>query len=153
MDTCSRKQLIATCSSDKTVNIWNYKDFKLELTQTYPEECLTVAFHPSGLHLVIALQDKVLMTNITSKGLNQIKSLSIKSCTEVKFSHGGHLFACVAKTNEIHVYNFYTADCPVSQQYPGHQGTVKCIEWFENDMGLSSCGLDGAIYFYDLFIH
>ena len=59
LDTCIRKQLVATCSKDRTVCIWNYKDHTLELMQSYQDECLAVAFHPSGLHLVVAQQDKV----------------------------------------------------------------------------------------------
>ena len=50
-----RKQLIVTCSKDKTVNIWNYHTKELELSTPFAEECLAVAFHPSGLHLVVAM--------------------------------------------------------------------------------------------------
>lgn len=55
LDVCIRKELIVTCSRDKTVSIWNYATKTHEISQTFPEECLTVAFHPSGLHLIIAL--------------------------------------------------------------------------------------------------
>jgi WD40 repeat protein len=56
LDVCIRKQLIATCSKDKTVCVWNYDSRKLEIKSTaYAEECLTLAFHPSGLHLIVAL--------------------------------------------------------------------------------------------------
>ena len=88
--------------------------------------------------------------NITSKGLTLVKTLPVKSCAEISFANGGHLFACVAKQTEIHVYNFYTLECPQHMQYVGHQGQVQCIAWFENDMGFSTCGKDGNIYFYDL---
>ncbi len=27
---------------------------------------------------------------------------------------------------------------------------VRSIDWWENDMGFTSCGLDGNVYFYDL---
>jgi len=59
LDVCIRKELIATCSRDKTISIWNYATKTHEITAVFPEECLALAFHPSGLHLVIALQDKV----------------------------------------------------------------------------------------------
>ena len=55
LDTCVRKQLIVTCSRDKTVSIWNYETCQQEISHTFAEECLAVAFHPSGLHLVVAL--------------------------------------------------------------------------------------------------
>lgn len=28
---------------------------------------------------------------------------------------------------------------------------IKSIAWFENDMGFASTGVDGSIYFYDLY--
>ena len=27
---------------------------------------------------------------------------------------------------------------------------VRCVDWFEDDMGFASCGVDGNAYFYDL---
>ena len=66
LDVCIRKELIATCSRDKSVNIWNYVSKTHELGATFTEECLTLAFHPSGLHLIVALQDKVQMCNVLS---------------------------------------------------------------------------------------
>ena len=95
----------------------------IEASQSYAEECLAVAFHPSGLHLIVALLDKVQVINIASKGFVLVKNLSIKACSEIQFSNGGHLFACANKT-EIHVYNFWTLDCPKSMQYTGHQGQI-----------------------------
>ena len=55
LDTCIRKQLVVTCSKDKTVNIWNYETCQCEISHAFAEECLAVAFHPSCLHLVVAL--------------------------------------------------------------------------------------------------
>jgi hypothetical protein len=31
----------------------------LEISQTVPEDALAVAFHPSGFHVVVAIQDKI----------------------------------------------------------------------------------------------
>ena len=55
LDVCMRKELLATCSRDKTVNIWNYSTKTHEIAHSFTEECLTLAFHPSGLHLIVAL--------------------------------------------------------------------------------------------------
>lgn len=96
LDVCMRKQLIVTCSKDKTVNIWDYATRTLEIQTTFAEECHAVAFHPSGLHLIVAMQDKILMCNILSRTITSFKTHPIKGCTEIKFSHGGHLFACAA---------------------------------------------------------
>ena len=34
-------------------------------------------------------------------------------------------------------------------QFQGHLSRVQSIDWFENDLGFTSCGQDGNIYFYD----
>lgn len=64
-----------TCSKDKTVNIWDYGSRTLEITQSFPEECLAVAFHPSGLHLLVASNDKIQMCNVLSKQIVCFKQL------------------------------------------------------------------------------
>lgn len=117
LDVCIRKELIATCSRDKTVSIWNYATKTHEISWTWPEECLTVAFHPSGLHVVIALQDKIVMCNVLSSTIHHFKTISIKGCNEIKFSNGGHLFACVANEKNIHIYNFYTLETNERMQF------------------------------------
>ena len=75
MDTCIRKQLMVTCSKDKTVRVWNYNTKTLEICHGANEEALAVAMHPSGFHIIVALQDKIQLMNILSKTLNPFKSL------------------------------------------------------------------------------
>lgn len=135
------------------MSIWNYTTKMNEFSHSFTEECLTLAFHPSGLHLVVALQDKICMLNVLSEGLSQQnKILPVKGCGEIAFANGGHLFACTANLNkDIYVYDFYTADCPQTMMFVGHVSRVMSIAWFDNDMGFASCGQDGNIYFFDLY--
>lgn len=151
LDVCVRKQLVVTCSKDKTVHIWNYDTCQQEITHTFNDACLSVAFHPSGLHLLVATQDKVNMCNILSNQLNNFHQLQIQKCGEIKFAHGGHLFACVYDTKKIHVYNWYTADRNPLFSFDGHPQKIKCIDWFDNDLGFSTCAEDGAVFFWDLY--
>eukprot|EP00798_Chlamydomonas_sp_ICE-L_P031287 gene31290-6433_t len=51
MDVCVRKPLLATCSTDKTVRLWNYNDCTCELTQTFSEEIHSISIHPTGLQV------------------------------------------------------------------------------------------------------
>jgi WD40 repeat protein len=124
---------------------------EIEPTPT-PEECLAIAFHPSGLHLVVALNDKIQLMNLHADKLRPDKIWPTRNCYDIKFSHGGHMFAAVSN-KDIHVHNFYTNDCPDSMMYSGHMQRVNRIDWFENDMGFVSCSSDGGIYFYDLYTH
>jgi len=73
LDVCVRKELVATCSKDKTVSVWNYVNKTHEISQVFTEECLTLAFHPSGLHIVLALQDKIQMCKVLSNAISQYK--------------------------------------------------------------------------------
>ena len=148
LDVCIRKELIATCSKDRSVAIWNYATRSHELSHTWQEECLAVAFHPSGLHLIVAFGDKISVCNILSNKIWPFKTITLKMCSEIKFASGGHLFACAAK-NEVLVYNFYTVDSPPHMLFTGHLNRVSSIDWFENDLGFTTCGQDGNIYFYD----
>ncbi len=60
MDSCIKKPYIATTSIDRTVKVWSYTNnaqpnFNLEIDTEFSEEPYCVAFHPSGLHLVVGL--------------------------------------------------------------------------------------------------
>jgi len=76
LDVCVRKNLIATCGQDKTVKIWSYSPtlgFNLEINyevrdevsgKNEGEEALSVAFHPSGFHVVVGFSEKIRMMNL-----------------------------------------------------------------------------------------
>ena len=148
--------MIATCSTDKTIKIWNYANKSLEISNLLTEEALAVAFHPSGFHIVVAIQDKILFMNILSKALQQFKSIPVKGCREIKFSNGGHLFAAAHGNNASFVYNFYTynGDTPPPQfQCKGHIQKVRSIDWFDDDTGFVSASQGGDVYFWDLINH
>lgn len=40
---------MATCGHDNSIRIWNYQTKTLDICESYMDEPLTVAFHPSGL--------------------------------------------------------------------------------------------------------
>ena len=78
--------------------------------------------------------------------------LSLKGCREIKFSNGGHLFAAALGSGAIYIYNFYTQECPANMLCKGHSNKVRCIDWYEDDMGFTSCGMDGNVFFFDLIM-
>ena len=63
------------------------------------------------------------------------------------------MFACSVGLGTIHVFNFYTAECPQNMICKGHVHRVRSIDWFENDSGFSSCDMMGNQYFYDMQLH
>ena len=61
------------------------------------------------------------------------------------------MFAAASGTGGlIHVYNFYTGECPSNMQCKGHTGKVRSIDWWEDDLGFTSCASDGTCFFFDL---
>ena len=109
LDTCIRKPLIATCGSDRSIRIWNYVDRSTDLCKVFSEECRSIAFHPSGLHVLCGFSDKLRLMNLLMDDIRPYKEFAIKGCPECRFSTGGHWFAAV-NGNTIQIYSTYTCE-------------------------------------------
>jgi len=148
MDLCVRKPLVVTCSKeDKTVKVWNYSQRRLELSKRFVEEILNVAFHPSGFHVIIGLQDKFLMMNVISNDLIVFHPQQLK-VIELSLSNGGHLLAVADQANQsrILVYNFYTGFIvPALEDKIKHNNKIKSIKWFDDDSGFISSDIGGVV--------
>ena len=81
--------------------------------------------------------------------MKDYKELHIKQCKDIKFSHGGHLFACTNQST-ISIFNFYSGTLLEQGEFDSHQGKVQSLSWFEDDSGFISSGLDGNIYVWEL---
>ena len=57
LDVCLRKPLVASCSSDRSVRLWNYAERGAELVKTFQDEALALALHPSGHLLAVSAND------------------------------------------------------------------------------------------------
>jgi len=147
LDVCVRKPLAVTCGEDKTVRVWNYIDKTSELTKTFTEETFSVAFHPSGFHLIVGFSDKLRLMNLLMEEVKGYKEVPIKSCRECRFSNGGQYFAAV-NSNTIQVYKTYT--CEVVCNLRGHNGKVRSLAWTSDDSCLASCVQDGAVVEYNI---
>jgi len=147
LDVCVRKPLIVTCGIDKSVRIWNYVERTQDLCKFFGEEAYSVAFHPSGFHLIVGFSDKLRLMNLLMEDMRTYKEIPIKGCRECRFSHGGQFFAAV-NSNTIQVYKTYT--CEVVCNLRGHQSKVRSVCWSADDSKLVSTGADGAAYEYDI---
>ena len=109
LDVAVRKPLLVTCGVDCTVRLWNYSTKVQELVKSFPEEPHSVAIHPSGHHVVVGFADKLRFMNVLMDDIRMVKEMGVKAAREVRFSHGGAMFA-VASGNFIVVYATYTCD-------------------------------------------
>ena len=159
MDVCVKKNLIATCSMDKTVKIWSYtansSSFNLEIDKEYQDEAFCVAFHPSGFQIVVGFADKIRLMNVfqdnkpPEEALVKYDDIQIKQCREIVFSNGGHLFAC-QNGSTISIYKFFTVENPMQYIFKAHLGLIRSISWLEDDTGFISSGWDASIYMWKL---
>jgi hypothetical protein len=147
MDTCIRKPLIVTCSSDHSIRVWNYLDNTSELVKYFSEEAFSVAIHPSGLYILVGFSDKLRLMNLLIDDIRPYREFTIRGCRECKFSNGGQFFAAV-HGNSIQIYSTWSFEniCHLK----GHNGKVRSIYWSNDDLKLVTAGMDGAVYEWNL---
>lgn len=143
LDVCLRKPLIATCSADHTVRLWDYNERNCMLARAFAEEPLSVALHPSGYHLLVGFGDKLRFFHVLVDDFKFVSEFHLKMCKEVRFSNGGHLFAAAAGPNVV-VYGTYTLE--LLGALKGHAGPVRSLAFSADDLAIATCGVDGAVY-------
>ncbi|KAJ3009827.1 UNVERIFIED_CONTAM: Cilia- and flagella-associated protein 57, partial [Siphonaria sp. JEL0065] len=82
LDVCARKPLLVSCSTDRSIRIWNYLTGECELCKYFPEEASSVAIHPSGLYLLIGFGDKLRLMNVLIDDFRLFKEIGIRACRE-----------------------------------------------------------------------
>eukprot|EP00756_Hemistasia_phaeocysticola_P009945 Hpha_TRINITY_DN14971_c5_g7::TRINITY_DN14971_c5_g7_i1::g.143967::m.143967 len=144
IDTCVRKPLIATCSRDRTIRVWNYMDHTLEILKSFSVEAMSIALHPSGLHLLVGFADKLRFMNLYGDDIKEFRSFNRRACPECRFSNGGQYFAFV-HGQVIELFSTYT--CEQLHTLRGPTGKIRCLYWLPpDDTRLLSAGHDGAVY-------
>ena len=68
---------------------------------------ISVAMHPSGYYMAASFIDKIRVHHILNDEFKHYKNIDIRYCKLMKFSQGGHLFACINE-DKILIYNAYT---------------------------------------------
>ncbi|XP_072199610.1 cilia- and flagella-associated protein 57 [Excalfactoria chinensis] len=147
LDICIRRPIVATCSPDKSVRVWNYKTNTLELYKEFWEEAYTVALHPTGLFCLVGFSDKLRFISLLYEGMNVFKDFPVRECRECSFSNGGHLFAAVNE-NVIQIYSCTTFENV--NNLKGHSGKIRAVKWSADDSKCFSCDTHGAVYEWNL---
>lgn len=148
IDVCTRKPLIATCGRDGRVFLWNHQTNTVEAMRKFPSEALSIAIHPSGLHLIVGFPDKLRFMNIYGDDIREFKGFNIRSCTECRFSRGGQFFAA-AQSTMVHVYFTYT--CEQLGPLRGNNAKIKSIYFGPpDDNRLYTAAIDGTILEFSL---
>lgn len=56
---------------------------------------ISVAMHPSGYYMAASFIDKIRMNHILNDEFKHYANIDIRYCKHMKFSQGGHIFACI----------------------------------------------------------
>ena len=62
----------ASHNCQRSVRIWNYVERTLDVMKVFPEGPTSVAFHPSGLHLIVGFSDKLRLLNVSRRTRTQL---------------------------------------------------------------------------------
>jgi WD40 repeat protein len=143
LDVCLRKPLVVSCGLDRSVRVWNYLKQDIEVMKYFNEPPHSVAFHPSGLHIIVGFSDSLRLCNLLMDEIRPYKDFAIKGCREIRFSNGGMYFA-VANGSIVQVYSTYTCEAIASMN--AHKGKVRSIWWSPDDTYLLTGGMDGCVY-------
>ncbi|NXK54674.1 CFA57 protein, partial [Chauna torquata] len=147
LDICIRRPIVATCSLDRSVRIWNYKTNTLELYKEFREEAHTVSLHPTGLFCLVGFSDKLRFISLLYEDMHVFKEFAVRKCRECSFSNGGHLFAAV-NGNVIQIYSSITFEN--TNNLKGHSGKIRAVKWSTDDAKFVSCDTHGAVYEWNL---
>ncbi|XP_064311392.1 cilia- and flagella-associated protein 57 [Phalacrocorax carbo] len=147
LDICVWKPILATCSLDRSVRIWNYKTNTLELCKEYREEAYAVSLHPTGLFCLVGFSDKLRFISLLYEDMHVFKEFAVRKCRECSFSNGGHLFAAV-NGNVIQIYSSITFEN--INNLKGHSGKIYAVKWSADDAKFVSCDTHGAVYEWNM---
>ncbi|XP_030351750.1 cilia- and flagella-associated protein 57 [Strigops habroptila] len=147
LDICLWKSILATCSLDRSVRIWNYQTNTLELYKEYWEEAYSVSLHPTGLFCLVGFSDKLRFISLLYEDMHVFKELAVIKCRECSFSNRGHLFAAVNE-NVIEIYSSITFEN--INNLKGHSGKIRSVKWSADDAKFISCDTHGAVYEWNL---
>lgn len=92
--------LIASCSSDQTLSVWNMVTNEFEMRLELDEELLGLSLHPSGMFIMAATADKLvkIAMYVDEPRLRVLDSLRADKCTICEFANSDDMFAFVSGT-------------------------------------------------------
>jgi WD40 repeat protein len=103
------KSLLASCSEDNTVKLWNYYENDSctksgVLTYSFPDEPLGVSIHPCGHFLAVSFSYGFKIFAVVGEDFVMLKESQLPNCRLIKYSNSGH-YLIVNEKEHIFVYD------------------------------------------------
>ncbi|KNC50270.1 uncharacterized protein AMSG_06429 [Thecamonas trahens ATCC 50062] len=147
VDCAIRKPLLVTAGADRTLRVWHYIDMQCTNSIRFRDEPLAVAFHPLGLHVLVAFSEGVSMLAVLASGFRVDHVFKVKFAKVLRFSTNGAYFAAASGAT---ILLFSSTTLSLVGKLDGHVRPVANLAFLANDMMLASAAGDGAIYYWDL---
>jgi WD40 repeat protein len=100
------------------------------------------------MYLAVGFASKINVFSVLIDEIEITGTIICRNCTALKYSNGGHFLASVNGSN-IQVYNASTGSLICCLR--GHANKVCEFIWQNLDSRLMSVGMDGAVFFWDIF--
>ncbi|KAI9217791.1 hypothetical protein BC828DRAFT_390267 [Blastocladiella britannica] len=147
LDVCVRKPLMATCGSDQSVRVWNFGENTMEIVKFFKSEPYSIAFHPSGLFLLVGFAEGVKLLKILLDDIRPYWELGARGVKECRFSNGGQFFA-MAHDNMVIVRSTWSFEVTVALK--GHLSKVRTLAWAPDDSTILTVASDGVVMEWDV---
>ena len=143
LDVCINKPILATCSLDRALVIYNYDTNVIELKQYFEDDLFGVALHPSGLYLILSTTKCLKYMCLYFNCFKVMHVLNVKSCTTCIYSNGGHLFTFVHGT-VIQIYSSLKLN-EIGSIKAHEMGKIKQLCFSHDDHYLMCCSMAGTM--------
>lgn len=129
------------------MRVWNYVDNCCEMKQSFTQELLSCALHPSGYYMAVALDEQIRLYHLLHEDTKQFNSYELKNTKRIKFSSGGQYFCAVDHKN---VYIFHTFSLKLVRNLQVPPNTLNTIAFSFDDSKLVFISSDGILQNFDL---
>jgi len=148
------KDIIVTCSQDKTARIWRASDAAAlnytpaHVVKTHQDDVTGITLHSTGDYFVTASRDRTWAFHDLETGAPIVRAtLDGKGCSSVQFHPDGLILATGTEDSLVRIWDIKLQQNVAS--FEGHEGQVVDLAFSENGFYLATAATD-SVKLWDL---